>query len=134
MRERTWTTWRAGVWGSLVSGALLAAVLFVPVRAGLSQVAPASQQGPPIGRPGFNNGPFTPPEPMAGPNPRRLEHMREDDRHKRLVADTEKLIQLTNELKADLDKTSKDELSLDVVRKAAEIEKLAHDVKERMKS
>ena len=71
---------------------------------------------------------------MAGINARKLEHMREDERHKRLVADTAKLIELTNELKTDVDKATKDELSLDVVRKAAEIEKLARDVKERMKS
>lgn len=72
--------------------------------------------------------------PIVSPNPLRLEHMREDERRKRLMADTARLVTLTNELKAELDKASKDELSLDVVRKAAEIEKLAHDVKERMKS
>ena len=57
-----------------------------------------------------------------------------DDRHKRLATDVDKLVSLTNELKADLDKTSKDELSLDVIRKAQEIEKLAHDVQSRMKN
>ena len=60
--------------------------------------------------------------------------MREDDRRKRLRADTAKLLELSTELKEQVDKTSKDELSIDVVRKAAEIEKLARDVKERMKS
>lgn len=57
-----------------------------------------------------------------------------DDRHKRLVLDVDKLISLTNELKTDVDKTNKDELSLDVIRKAQEIEKLAHDVQSRMKN
>ena len=57
-----------------------------------------------------------------------------DDRHKRLESDVDKLLSLTNELKADLSKTTKDELSLDVVRKAQEIEKLAHDVQNRMKN
>ena len=57
-----------------------------------------------------------------------------DDRHKRLASDVDKLLSLTNELKADLDKTNKDELSLDVIRKAQEIEKLAHDVQNRMKN
>jgi hypothetical protein len=69
-----------------------------------------------------------------GPNPLRLEKMREEERRKRLIADTAKLVQLTNELKTEVDQASKDELSLDVVRKAAEIEKLAKDVKDRMKS
>ena len=40
---------------------------------------------------------------------------------------------LANELKSQVDKSNKDTLSLDVVRKADEIEKLAHSVKEKMK-
>lgn len=72
----------------------------------------------------------------SSPNPRseeEMEKMRNSDRQKKLVADTERLLSLANELKADMDKTNKDMLSLDVVRKADEIEKLAHSVKERMK-
>lgn len=57
-----------------------------------------------------------------------------DDRHKKIVTDVDKLISLSNELKTDVDKASKDELSLDVIRKAQEIEKLAHDVQGRMKN
>ena len=56
-----------------------------------------------------------------------------DARHKRMEADAAKLLELATELKADVDKAGKDELSLEVMRKAEEIEKLAHDVKERMK-
>ena len=59
--------------------------------------------------------------------------MRNEDRQKRLVEDTTKLLELANELKAAVDKSDKNTLSLDVVRKADEIEKLAHSVKERMK-
>jgi nitric oxide reductase activation protein len=59
--------------------------------------------------------------------------MRNNERQKQLVDDTAKLLSLANELKADVDKSSKDTLSLDVVRKADEIEKLAHSVKEKMK-
>ena len=57
-----------------------------------------------------------------------------DDRHKKLVSDVDRLISLSNELKTDVDKANKDELSLDVIRKAQEIEKLAHDVQGRMKN
>jgi hypothetical protein len=57
-----------------------------------------------------------------------------DDRHKKLVTDVDRLISLSNELKTDVDKTNKDELSLDVIRKAQEIERLAHDVQGRMKN
>jgi hypothetical protein len=55
------------------------------------------------------------------------------DRQKRIVDDTAKLLTLANELKLDVDKTDKNTLSLDVIKKADEIEKLAHNVKERMK-
>jgi len=54
-------------------------------------------------------------------------------RHKRMSEDANKLFDLSKELKDDVDKTANDELSLDVMRKAAEIEKLAHDVRERMR-
>ena len=123
-----WNSRRAGVWGRLTIGA----VLLCPLAAGVGQVAPASQPG--TTRPSLGPDVLGPPDPMGTPNPRKLEHMREDDRHKRLLSDTAKLVELTNELKSEIDKSSKDELSLDVVRKAAEIEKLAHDVKERMKN
>jgi hypothetical protein len=36
-------------------------------------------------------------------------------------------------LKTQVDKSTKDTLSVDVIKKAEEIEKLAHSVKERMK-
>ena len=56
-----------------------------------------------------------------------------DDRHKRLVADADKLLALANELKAEVDKTNKNELSVTVVKKAAEMERLARDLKDRMR-
>jgi nitric oxide reductase activation protein len=59
--------------------------------------------------------------------------LRNTDRQRKLVADTERLVALANELKSQVDKSNKDTLSLDVVRKADEIEKLAHSVKEKMK-
>jgi hypothetical protein len=62
-----------------------------------------------------------------------LEEVRNGERQKKLVADTEKLLALANELKLDVDKSNKNMLSLDVIRKADEIEKLAHSVKEKMK-
>jgi membrane protein involved in colicin uptake len=47
--------------------------------------------------------------------------------------DTEKLFQLSSELKAAVEKSNEHMLSLDVVRKAEEVEKLAKKVKEKMK-
>jgi len=48
--------------------------------------------------------------------------------------DTDKLLQLATELKQSVDRSNEHTLSLDVVKKAEQIEKLAHSVKEKMKS
>lgn len=50
-----------------------------------------------------------------------------------IKTDTEKLLKLAVELKASVDKSSENVLSLDVIKKAEEIEKLAHSVKDKMK-
>lgn len=47
--------------------------------------------------------------------------------------DTDKLFQLATELKAAVDKTNENMLSLEVIRKAEQVEKLAKKVKENMK-
>ena len=51
-----------------------------------------------------------------------------------LQADTERLYKLTQELKAEVDKSNKDTLSVSVVKKAQEIERLAKSIKERSKT
>ena len=75
--------------------------------------------------------------PDAGPSDGKLEHdqakLRNLDRQKQIVADTQKLVALANELQSDVQKSNKDTLSLDVIRKADEIEKLAKSVREKMK-
>jgi hypothetical protein len=58
---------------------------------------------------------------------------RNTERQKRLEDDTAKLLSLATELKEQVDKTNKDIMSVDVIKKAEEIEKLAKDVKDRMK-
>ena len=55
------------------------------------------------------------------------------DRQAAIKRDTDKLLALATELKDYVDKSNEHVLSLDVVRKAEEIEKLAHHVKEKMK-
>lgn len=52
---------------------------------------------------------------------------------KQISAESTQLVAMAVALKAELDKTNKDVLSLNVVRKADEIEKLAHTVKEKVK-
>jgi ribosomal protein L9 len=55
------------------------------------------------------------------------------ERKKQIADDAARLLQLATELKAEVDKTSKDTLSVNVIRKAETIEKLAKGVKEKMK-
>jgi len=63
----------------------------------------------------------------------RQAKLRENERQKRLVSDTEKLLALATQLHDDVARTNKDILSLDVIKRADEIEKLAHSVKMGMK-
>lgn len=55
------------------------------------------------------------------------------ERKRQINEDSAKLLKLATDLKTEVDKTSKDTLSLGVIRKADEIERLAHNVKEKMK-
>ena len=54
-------------------------------------------------------------------------------RQQDLKTDTDKLLELATELKQYVDKTNENTLSVEVIKKAEEIEKLAHSVKEKMK-
>ncbi|HUH61522.1 MAG TPA: hypothetical protein VLZ50_00940 [Terracidiphilus sp.] len=54
-------------------------------------------------------------------------------RRKLLTDESAKLLQLAAQLKTEMDKTDKDTLSIGVIRKAEQIEKLAKDVKAQMK-
>ena len=82
--------------------------------------------------PGSSN-PADPSDPTGPGRAERQAKLQNVDRQKRLVADTEKLLALATDLKEQVDKSTKDTLSVDVIKKADEIEKLAHSVKERMK-
>ncbi|HUH61523.1 MAG TPA: hypothetical protein VLZ50_00945 [Terracidiphilus sp.] len=55
------------------------------------------------------------------------------ERKKQIADDAARLVKLAAELKAAVDKTSKNTLSLDVIRKAEEIERLARSVREKMR-
>jgi len=88
-------------------------------------IVPPQQQLPPL-LPGDTQG-----------NDTRLERdqarLRNVDRQRQIVADTQKLVDLANQLHAEVEKSNKDTLSLEVIRKADEIEKLAKSVREKMK-
>jgi spore coat polysaccharide biosynthesis protein SpsF (cytidylyltransferase family) len=56
------------------------------------------------------------------------------DRQSQLRLDTEKLVALTAELKQHVDKAGANILSMDVVKKAQEIQKLAKSVQDKMRN
>jgi flagellar biosynthesis component FlhA len=68
---------------------------------------------------------------------REMEERRQKEANKKrqddIREDTQKLYQLATELKDAVDKSNEHLLSLDVVKKAEEVEKLAKKVKEKMK-
>jgi hypothetical protein len=80
----------------------------------------------------------TPPTDEPGPAvPSRIQKEMEkkanEQRQAELKRDTDKLLKLSTELKDYVDKSNENVLSLDVIKKADEIEKLAHNVKTRMR-
>ena len=76
-------------------------------------------------------------ERQKDPTEEKIERDREKALNKQrqtsLQKDTERLLQLATELKDYVDKTNEHTLSLDVIKKADEIEKLARSVKGKMK-
>jgi len=58
---------------------------------------------------------------------------RNTQRQQEIVNATDKLVTLTQQLKDDMEKGSKDQMSAANIKKTEEIEKLARSVKEKMK-
>jgi hypothetical protein len=95
------------------------------------------QQNPPLPN-------IAPPPGMQGQEPengsgippeiqKQMEKKANQQRHSDLKRDTEKLLRLSTELKEYVDKSNENILSLDVIKKADEIEKLARSVKTKMR-
>lgn len=100
------------------------------VSAPAQSAAPASSDSP-------KQDPPAKPEPPKDQKPAAAADAKpmtpEEARQAQIVADTNKLFELAQELQAEVAKSSKNTLSLAVVKKAAEVEKLAKSLKERMK-
>ena len=110
---------------------LLTAVLFLSA---LSLPNVAAAQNPTVPNVQF------PPERTTSPEDEAKAKLERDmakkanqERQVALKRDTEKLLKLSTELKEYVDKTNENMLSLTVIKKAEEIEKLAHSVKDKMK-
>ena len=72
-------------------------------------------------------------DPMTEKIEREAAKQRNIQREQDIKRDTEKLLELATELKQYVDKTNENVISLDVIKKAEQIEKLAKSVKEKMK-
>ena len=127
--------------------ACLAVLVAIPYSAGVSQSPIAPNGGLPGN--GRNSQGFAALPEVANPHPDGVrilqDSMKSQDeqkklseqnelRQKQMTEDTAKLLQLATELKTEMDKSTKDTLSMNVVRKAEQIEKLAHTVREKMKA
>jgi hypothetical protein len=121
--------------------AAVGVVLLMGVAVGLGVGQMSRQSSSPTSPGSVRVNPGMPPidgrNPETDPLAPRMEEQqarsRNSERQKKLMADTDKLLLLATDLKQQVDKTNKDVLSVDVVKKAEEIEKLAKSVKERMK-
>ncbi len=120
----------------LIAGLAAQAISLPPATASLqdSSPAPLGTGAPPQSReaPGSLHG-APPADPQAQRISESMAQRRNADRQKMLEADTEKLLLLAQQLKVEVDKSNKDMLSIDVVRRAEQIEKLARSVKEKMR-
>ncbi len=69
----------------------------------------------------------------GSPFPDLSRQKRNDDRQRRLVSDTEKLLALTSQLKAEVASTGAETMSPEMLKQMEEIEKLAKSVKDKMR-
>ena len=114
---------------------LLVAVL---TAAGVAPML-AGQTGTWVTPAGPQDRPIDPNHRQEPPDPGRVRMQEEqakkvnDERQKKLVSDTAKLYEMAAELKEEVAKSDKNTLSVDVVKKAEEIERLARSVKDKMR-
>ena len=90
--------------------------------------APQRPTLPPLQPPANDTNPDIPPRAQ-----KEMEKKANQQRQADLKRDADKLLQLSTELKQYVDKSNQNVLSLDVIKKAEEIEKLAHSVKTKMR-
>jgi hypothetical protein len=108
--------------------ALGLALLLVPAGGAQSGMQTSPVQGPVYTRPpGFGQSPDT--DPVEEEKRLRMLNV---DRQKALVADTAKLLKLAGELNAEIQSANAGSLTPAQLHKVAQIEKLAHSVKEKM--
>jgi acyl carrier protein len=75
---------------------------------------------------------------VSSPYEKQLERAKQEEqlriqRQKQLIADSSKLVELSAELKKEIDHPSPTTISADSFKKATEIEKLAHSLRQQLK-
>lgn len=111
----------------LLGVGLAAALLLGPASLCHAQ----AQNRPPL--PDTRPQPNNPEDVWAEQQQKKMEKAANLERQREIRKDTEKLLELATELKQAVDKSNENTLSLDVVKKADQIEKLAKSVKDKMK-
>lgn len=86
---------------------------------------------PETGEPQFP--PRKPEDPGLKEMNRKMQQERQKQNYRELKRDAERLLEVATELKQYVDKANEQVLSLEVLRKAEQMEKLAKDLKNRMK-
>jgi cytoskeletal protein RodZ len=88
-----------------------------------------SKSKPQVGKDASQSSHLSPPDPTTEASPHASS---EELRQAQIEADTKKLYQLSADLRAEVAKTYKESLSIAVLKKAEEVEKLAKSLKVRM--
>jgi len=111
--------------------ALLSLMLALPWSGGVSQQSGGHSAVPPTVFQPQTQVPFGT-DPIMSPEAEKRLNMINAARQKGLVEDTNKLLALATELNHEIAKSNPGELSADQMHKVAEIEKLAHSVRDKM--
>lgn len=112
----------------IVQLTILSASLLFPLIGGAgTQVSDASQSQIPGAQQPERDDPWT------AQQKHDMEKKQNLQRQEELKKDTEKLLELATELKQYVDRSNQNTLSMDVIKKADQIEKLAKSVKDKMK-
>lgn len=124
----------------IACSACLCGLLFaVTASSAAAQSHPSTTTPSMVPDPTANNSSAGPFGNSASPDPGQAHMMREMAkersalRQKEIVDETNQLLDLAKQLKDAVDKSSRDQLSLNVVNTAGEIEKLAKSVKQKMR-
>lgn len=108
---------------------LITAAIFTFAFLSMPRVTVHSQDIPQLGRRTSQGNDNTIPPDIR----KSMEKKANQQRQAELKRDTERLVKLSTELKQYVDKTNENILSVDVIKKADEIEKLARSVKTKMR-